>query len=225
MSYTTETPSVDDKKTRTPKKIVTTTFQRKPFDVEAVLVTEENFEDIAAWTDGKIITVTDAQTSMPLGVKDQRYIQVDVNRPLTPRQAQAHVGDYVVYASRGFKIYANRTFHKNFEEKDKPQELMVTDEPAGVGAEAINPQDYSNVEEAAKAAVNESYPAESNVEKTDIPQAVNNVEIHHHYHGDAQPGEPVKIQHENHQVTEPAPIASEPGPVQSADGGNWGGHS
>ena len=248
MSYTTETPNVDQTKAAPKAKIQTTTFQRRPFEVEGVQVTEENFEDIAAWCNGKIVTVQETQTSMPLGVEDKRYIQVDVSRPLTKRQSEAHVGDWILYASKGFKVYGNRPFEKNFVEKS--EELFVTNEPMpaksdnaqtvivnntvnrsltederqayleaqrdaevkldgaktesgsndGPGADAVDVQQYSNVDDAAVAAVNDAYPA-------------------------ADPAAPETIKYENHQVEEPTTIQYEAGTLPPVEeGGNWGGH-
>lgn len=121
-----ETEVVENNMTVQTKK-----FLRKPFEVEAVQVTEENFEDVAAWCGGSIVTVQDTQTqnSIP-GVGDpnapRRFISVEVARPLSRRQTEAYVGDWVLYASKGFKVYANRAFSKNFDEK--PEELFVTAE-------------------------------------------------------------------------------------------------
>lgn len=120
MSYTTETPEKNELTTRK--------FQRKPFQVEAVQVTVENFEQVAAWCRGSIVTVQTPEHDGPhlFAFDPKRYIQVDVARPLTKRQTEAYVGDWVLYAAKGFKVYAAGPFRKNFEEV--PQELFVTDE-------------------------------------------------------------------------------------------------
>lgn len=107
--------------------IETHTFQRKPFEVEAVQVTDENFEAIAAWCGGSIVTVQ--ETPRPGMPAAKRYIQVPVARPLSRRQTEAYVGDWVLYASKGFKVYADRPFRKNFDSSTEVlQELFVTDE-------------------------------------------------------------------------------------------------
>lgn len=116
--------------TETPKKsspIKTETFQRIPFRVEAVRVTEENFEDVAEWCGGSIVTVRDPNQVNTLFGEPRRFIQVSVSRPLVPRQSQAYVGDWILFASKGYKVYANRPFLKNFEKL--PEELFVTDTP------------------------------------------------------------------------------------------------
>lgn len=127
MTYTTETPA-ETSITKTDLK--TKKFQRKPFQVEAIQVTEENFEKVAEWCGGAIVTVQEPHhgDGHLFPFEPKRYIQVDVARPLTKRQTEAYVGDWILFASKGFKVYANRPFLKNFEET--PEELMVTDDPA-----------------------------------------------------------------------------------------------
>lgn len=111
----------------------TQTFQRKPFQVEALQVTDENFEAVAAWCGGSIVTVQDT-TPQPLDVSasaSKRFIQVNVARPLSRRQTEAYVGDWILYASKGYKVYADRPFRKNFDKSTEVlQELFVTDEVA-----------------------------------------------------------------------------------------------
>lgn len=118
-------PSLDIKK-----------FMRRTFDVDAVLVTEENFEAVAEWCGGKIVTITPtAQSHLP-GLEDlqeQRHISVEVSRPLNRRQTEAYVGDWILYANKGFKVYTNRPFQKNFVERSEGlQELFVTKEQVGM---------------------------------------------------------------------------------------------
>lgn len=125
MTYTTETPA---EKSSTPEGLETQIFQRKPFQVEAVQITEKNFELVADWCGGSIVTVQEPSLKNLLPGEPKRYIQVAVSRPLTKRQTEAYVGDWILYASKGYKVYANRPFLKNFEEL--PQELFVTSKPA-----------------------------------------------------------------------------------------------
>lgn len=137
MGYTTETPekrpspkpSAPGTKTHHVEGLETQMFQRKPFQVEAVQITEDNFEHVAAWCGGSIVTVQETRHQTLLPGNPKRYIQVPVARPLNKRQAEAYVGDWLLFASKGFKVYANRPFLKNFE--TVPEELFVTNEPAG----------------------------------------------------------------------------------------------
>ena len=79
-------------------------FARKPFYVDAVRVTESNMEEVAKWCQGDI-------QSNEVG----KFISVQVFRPMGERQTQAFVGDWVLYAGSGFKIYTPKAFDKAFE--------------------------------------------------------------------------------------------------------------
>lgn len=107
-------------------------YTRKPFEVEAIQVTKENFEEIASWCDGTIITSRSPKSAEGLfDETTESYIKVDVARPLNERQTRAYVGDWLLAAAKGFKVYADGPFCRNFTkvtDKDTPEELMVTDE-------------------------------------------------------------------------------------------------
>ena len=112
-------------------------FTRRTFDVDAVRVTERNLDAVAAWCNGKIITVKESveSTDGESSSVSRRHISVEVARPLSRSQTEAHVGDWVLYASKGFKVYGNRPFQKNFFEKaeEEPlEELLVTNEEPAV---------------------------------------------------------------------------------------------
>ena len=87
----------------------TTTFARKPFYVQALRVTEENFEQVAKWVGGAIHEV-----------KQGKFIEVDVQRFLYERQKQAFVGDWILASKVGekdsFKVYTDAAFRKSFDE-------------------------------------------------------------------------------------------------------------
>lgn len=118
-------PGTDISNTEDSKMIETVKYVRKPFEVQAVQVTEENFEEIAEWCNGTIVTV---RTPKAADGQAKRYIKVNVSRPLNERQTQAYVGDWLLEAEKGLKVYADGPFARNFTkaEDDKPQELMVT---------------------------------------------------------------------------------------------------
>lgn len=79
-------------------------FARKPFYVDAVRVSEANIEEVSKWCGGEIQTDDEGT-----------YIKVRVHRPLTDRQTKAYVGDWVLYAGTGFKVYTPKAFDKSFE--------------------------------------------------------------------------------------------------------------
>lgn len=90
----------------------TVTYVRKPFTVEAVQVTEANIDQVAAWCSGEIrITAPPKGSRAP----ELKYIKVNVHRALNDRQTKAYVGDWVLFAGTGFKVYTPKAFEKSFE--------------------------------------------------------------------------------------------------------------
>lgn len=88
------------------KMIETTKYVRKPFEVEAVQVTEENIEAVKDWCQGTL-----EQDNRP-------FIRIRVARVLNERQTKAYPGDWVLYAGTGFKVYTPKAFKKTFELPD-----------------------------------------------------------------------------------------------------------
>jgi hypothetical protein len=82
-------------------------FVRKPFNVEAVQVTAENMPFVADWCKGEVQEDGDGAG---------RFVKVAVRRPLYPRQTQAFVGDWVLQAGAGFRVYTDSAFLNNFNE-------------------------------------------------------------------------------------------------------------
>lgn len=89
--------------------IDTTKFVRKPLYVDAVQVTSDNFLEVAKWCQG------DIQITEDQGVPNGQYIRVRVHNPKSPRQTRAFVGDWILYAERGYKVYTDKAFRSNFE--------------------------------------------------------------------------------------------------------------
>lgn len=81
-------------------------FQRKPFSVDGVKVTDDNLDAVAAWCLGEV--VVNPKTS-------KKHIRVDAHRPLTERQTMALPGDWVLFYNRGYKVYTETAFSRNFE--------------------------------------------------------------------------------------------------------------
>lgn len=79
-------------------------FVRRSFDVRAVQVTEDNLEEVTAWAHGDL-----------QGDGDRIYISVKVKHPLNKRQTQAFVGDWVLKTQKGFKVYQDEAFKRNFQ--------------------------------------------------------------------------------------------------------------
>lgn len=82
-------------------------YVRKPFNVEAVQVTEENLQEIADWCNGELRQTADGTP----------FVKVDVQRPLSTRQTRGFVGDWILFAGRGFKVYTQKAFEGSFEKQ------------------------------------------------------------------------------------------------------------
>jgi len=98
-------------------------YERLPFDVDAVRVSEENLEHVADWCGGDIRTEKKRQG-------DVRFIKVRVYKALDEEQTKAYVGNWVLYAGSGYKVYTNNAFNRTFRPKSK---VTITNEPAGLG--------------------------------------------------------------------------------------------
>ncbi len=98
-------------------------FVRKPFYVDGVQVTSANIDEVAAWCKGEVRTSgkgdPDIETiqdpTTPKTRVPEKYIKVNVQRPLNDRQTMAFVGDWILYAGTGFKVYTPMAFQKSFE--------------------------------------------------------------------------------------------------------------
>ena len=84
-------------------------FTRKPFNVEGVRVTAANMADVAKWCDGKIKTQP-ASGNKPAA----NYIEVNVIRPMSPKQTMAFVGNWVLKVGASYKIYTDNAFNDTF---------------------------------------------------------------------------------------------------------------
>jgi hypothetical protein len=98
--------------------VKTKRYIRKPLYVEAVRVTTDNFEEIAAWCDGKI----QEGEAPPGSGKRKKYIRVLVQNPKNPRQTMAFVGDWLLCQNGNYKIYTNKAFKLAFDlDTEKPE--------------------------------------------------------------------------------------------------------
>lgn len=101
-----------------------TKFARKPFVVEAVQVTEENIFEVAEWASGEVRETKPKNNSTTPGAS---YIKVRVLMPRNERQTMAFVGDWVLYASTGFKVYTNKAFRGTFDPVENDYDKIYTD--------------------------------------------------------------------------------------------------
>lgn len=111
-------------------------FARKPFYVDAVRVSEPNIEEVANWCEGEI--KTDDQ--------GKKYIHIKgVYRPLNDKQTQAYVGDWVLLAATGFKVYIPKAFDKSFEKVKYLSKAQADDAGIKVPHEPSRPPERAKV--------------------------------------------------------------------------------
>lgn len=98
----------------------TAKFTRKPFEVDAVQVTDDNIDEVAKWCQGEVKE------------EDNRpYIKVRVLRVIDERQTKAFVGDWVLYAGTGYKVYTPKAFQKSFIPVGQPAEQRTVQVAVG----------------------------------------------------------------------------------------------
>lgn len=91
--------------------IETKKFVRKPLFIDAVRITNGNFDKIIEWCQGEI-----KEDQVPGQGSPKKYIKVRVHNPKNPRQTKAFVGDWLLYTERGYKVYTNKAFRASFDE-------------------------------------------------------------------------------------------------------------
>lgn len=100
---------------------ITKKYIRKPLYVDAVQVTEANFEDIARWCFGTIENIDESPVDRSKEVEPtKQYIHVRVHLPKHPRQTRAFVGDWILYTEFGYKVYTTKAFKSNFTLVEEP---------------------------------------------------------------------------------------------------------
>lgn len=108
----------------------TTKYVRKPLYVDAVQITEENFDDAVRWCFGE----QDADD-------EGKFIKVRVHQPKNQRQTRAYVGDWILYTERGYKVYTDRAFQTNFDlaepNAEDPEVVTPEENPAAEEAQAV----------------------------------------------------------------------------------------
>lgn len=82
----------------------TESYVRNPLVVDALRVTDENFNDVAEWCKGEIRQDND----------EKFFIFLQVRHPLHSRQKKAYVGDWILKTKSGYKIYPDDAFKANF---------------------------------------------------------------------------------------------------------------
>lgn len=105
--------------------ISTERYIHKP--VDAIRVTHENIEQIAAWCQGEVKVHFGATNGILDEDTGKRYIELSVSHPTGRRTAKAFPGDWIVTVKGAFKVYNNRAFETTFDllkERDPEQVQM-----------------------------------------------------------------------------------------------------
>lgn len=123
--------------------IETTKYVRKPLYVDAVQVTDENFDEMVTWCNGKV----EIEES-----NSKKFIRIWVHNPMGPRQTKAFVGDWILRHTKGFKIYTPKAFEASFDEVPNPNKQPktveeVTTSPANLEGPAETTTVKANLEE------------------------------------------------------------------------------
>lgn len=90
-------------------------YSRKRFDVEAIPVSAANMAEVAEWCKGEIVKAVLPKLNRKSDSVPVDCIKVPVLRPLNERQTKAFVGDWVVKAGAGFKVWTDKAFNEGFE--------------------------------------------------------------------------------------------------------------
>lgn len=119
-------------------KLDVTQFTRKAFYVDAVQVTSSNIEKVAEWCGGEVREGRpdrDLQNAMEggKGLVPEKYVHVRVYRPMNDRQTKAFVGDWVLYAGKGYKVYTNSAFQNSFTAVEEEEIDRITNRSAITG--------------------------------------------------------------------------------------------
>lgn len=132
--------------------IATQKYIRKPLYVDAVRITDDNFDEIVSWCQGEVQQDEVPHEGNPDG---KQYIKVRVHNPKNPRQTKAFVGDWLLYTERGYKVYTTKAFHASFDlvENNTGQDVAgkpevpqhdvgpVTHAPGDAGSKEETPED------------------------------------------------------------------------------------
>lgn len=98
-------------------------YIRKPLYVDAVRITEENFNDVVKWCDGTV-EVEETKGNAP----NRHFIRLRVKNPMGARQTKGFVGDWILWNEQGgYKIYTHKAFLGAFEQAQQSTHPSVAE--------------------------------------------------------------------------------------------------
>lgn len=109
--------------------IKTESYTRMPFHVDAVQVTKQNINEVAAWCEGEVHSMAKTVHGVPGSEPTQitvPYVKVVIHRPLNERQTKAFYGDWILQSETGFKVYTERAFANSFTKETEKSEKQAT---------------------------------------------------------------------------------------------------
>jgi hypothetical protein len=120
--------------------VISETWTRNSFDVEAVRVTEENIREVANWCGG---TVAKSLTDYP-----KLYISLDTVHYNKHRQTKANIGDWIILVDEEFKHYRDKSFRLAYQSKAAKREavLEMVREALGITNGTLDPFAEMSVE-------------------------------------------------------------------------------
>lgn len=101
------------------------TYDRRTFEIQAIRITNENMQDIAEMCMGGI--------GRPTSEDVRPYVNVPVMIDKRVVRQKAHVGDYLTYNGKEFKVYTKKSFAAAF----VPRKIEST-RPEWYHQEAVN---------------------------------------------------------------------------------------
>lgn len=108
--------------------IITTSFRRKTFVVQATQVTKENMGELSEWCGGELIESYQPEPHLASGNYHKGHPCVEMTVGRNGQKTRAFIGDWITHisGSNNFKVYRDKTFKEAFEEvlRDFPEEMM-----------------------------------------------------------------------------------------------------
>lgn len=98
-----------NKKEQTMSTLNVESYTYKPFVVDAVQVTADNYEEVAKWCDAAVVTAPDGSFVC---------VKIKTTNSKPGWRSKAYVGYWILKSSIGYKVYTDKAFEKHFEKKN-----------------------------------------------------------------------------------------------------------
>ena len=103
--------------------ISTERFMHKP--VDAIRVTNENMDQVAAWVKGEVKVYFGSTNNILDENAGKLCIELSVSHPTGRRKAKAFAGDWIVSVKGSFKVYNHRAFTSTFKELPNDETIQL----------------------------------------------------------------------------------------------------